>query len=123
MGNLRTLIHTNVGRLPLIRPSFGKVNPPYWGDKLPVRLVDRGGAIKDVRFSGHWVRDQPGVLRCRPSRLKCQYRKRGPISKRKWRQCLGIPISTGSKCALLGLALKVAVYSYSDEAWDDDELL
>jgi nitrogen fixation NifU-like protein len=115
----------NSGQLPNPTIVREEVNP-LCGDKLRFDLLIEEGAIKDVRFSGRGCAISQAAASMLTERVKgASIENARAISKEEMLDMLGIPIGYSRlKCALLGLkALKVAVYSYSNEAWDDDELL
>jgi nitrogen fixation NifU-like protein len=99
---------------------------PLCGDKLRFDLLIEDDVIKDIRFSGRGCAISQAAASMLTEQVKgTSIAEAREVSKEDILDMLGIPIGYSRlKCALLGLkALKVAVYSYSDEDWDDDELL
>ena len=114
----------NSGQLPNATVSREEINP-LCGDKLRLDLLIEGGTIKDVRFSGRGCAISQAAASMLTEHVKgASIEEARAVSKDDVLDMLGIPIGyTRLKCALLGLkALKVAVYSYTDETWDDEEL-
>lgn len=115
----------NSGQLPDPTVTREEVNP-LCGDKLRFDLLIEDGTITDIRFSGRGCAISQAAASMLTERVKgATVAEAQTIGKDEMLEMLGIPIGYSRlKCALLGLkALKVSVYSYTDETWDDDELL
>lgn len=115
----------NSGQLPDPTVTREEVNP-LCGDKLRFDLLIQDGTITDIRFSGRGCAISQAAASMLTERVKgATVAEAQAIGKDEMLGMLGIPIGYSRlKCALLGLkALKVSVYSYTDETWDDDELL
>ena len=114
----------NSGQLPDPTVTREEVNP-LCGDKLRFDLMIEDDTIRDIRFSGRGCAISQAAASMLTERVKgATVEEARAIGKDEMLEMLGIPIGYARlKCALLGLkALKVSVYSYTDETWDDDEL-
>ncbi len=99
---------------------------PLCGDKLRFDLLIEEDTIKDIKFSGRGCAISQAAASMLTERIKgTSVEDARSVSKDDVLEMLGIPIGYSRlKCALLGLkAMKVAVYNYTDETRDDDELL